>query len=141
MPDADPGAPALATQRAEVIDLLAALVAVVLLVLTLVDRVGAARTLLTAVFACFVPGRAIVSNWPRMAAWSDIGMSIVLSLGVLTFLATVTLWARVWHPLGLFQLEAAASLAGLGIAIARRRRADADEPEPDEPHEPLGDAA
>jgi uncharacterized membrane protein HdeD (DUF308 family) len=123
MSDADPGAPALAMQRAEALDLLAAVVAVVLLVLAVVDRVGVARTLLAVVFAFFVPGRAIVSNWPRMAAWSDIGMSVALSLGVLTFLATVTLWARVWHPLGLFQLEAAVSLAGLGIAIVRRRRA------------------
>lgn len=122
MPDSDPGTPNAALERAEVLDLLAALVAVVLLVLAVADRVGAARTLFTLVFALFVPGRAIVSNWPRMANWSDIGMSIALSLGVLTLLATVTLWARVWHPLGLFQLEAAASLAGLGIAVLRRRR-------------------
>jgi uncharacterized membrane protein HdeD (DUF308 family) len=122
MTDQDPGARTSAMQRAEVLDLLAALVAVVLLVLTLVDGVGVARTLLTLVFAFFVPGRAIVSNWPRMARWSDIGMSIALSLGVLAFLATVTLWARVWHPLGLFQVEAAASLVGLGIALVRRRR-------------------
>lgn len=67
-------------------------------------------------------GRVAVSNWPRLAAWSDTGMSIVLSLGVLTFLATVTLWARAWHPLGLFQMEAVVCVVGLGIAIVRRRR-------------------
>jgi hypothetical protein len=79
--------------------------------------------LLTLVFAFFVPGRAIVSNWPRLAGWSDVGMSVVLSLATLTFLATVSLWARIWHPLALFDIEAVLSLIGLGIAIARGRRA------------------
>jgi hypothetical protein len=50
-------------QRAEILDLSAALLAVVLLVRLAVDRVGAARTLLTVVFAFCVPGRAIVSRF------------------------------------------------------------------------------
>lgn len=109
--------------RAEVLDLLAVLVAVVLLALTLVDRVGTTRLLLALLFTLFVPGRAIVSNWPRLAGWSDVGMSVALSLGVLTLLATVTLWLGAWHPLGLFQLEAVLSLAGLATALIRRRQA------------------
>jgi len=116
-------------QRAEVIDLVSALIAMVLLVLVLLDRVGAARELLTVVFAFFVPGRAIVSNWPRMAEWSDIGMSIVLSLGVLILLATVSLWARFWNPLALFGVVAAVSIVGLGIAVVGRRRAQASAPD------------
>ena len=103
--------PAPARRRAETLDLLAGLVSVALLVLVFADRVGAPRmllaVLLAVLFAFFVPGRAIVSNWPRMADWSGIGMSVELSIGALTLLATVCLWARIWHPLALFQIEAA----------------------------------
>ena len=115
------GASAQARQRAEIFDLLAGVIAIALLGLALVELTGPVRLLLTLAFTFFVPGRAIVSNWSRMAGWSDIGMSIALSLGVLTLFATVSLWARIWHPLGLFQIEAAASLIGLGVAVARRR--------------------
>jgi hypothetical protein len=117
------GAPASAraTQRAEVLDLLAGVIAALLLVLAFAGLTGPARLLLTVAFTFFVPGRAIVSNWSRMAGWSDIGMSIALSLGVLTLFAAVSLWARMWHPLGLFEAEAAMSLIGLGAAVARRR--------------------
>jgi uncharacterized membrane protein HdeD (DUF308 family) len=121
MSNGDSTVPAPARRRAEILDLLAGLVAVALLVLVFADRVGAARMLLAVLFAFFVPGRAIVSNWPRMADWSGIGMSIALSIGALTLLAMVCLWARIWHPLALFQIEAAASLIALGIAVARRR--------------------
>jgi uncharacterized membrane protein HdeD (DUF308 family) len=110
-----------ARHRGEALDLLAGLAAAVLLVLVLAGLTGGARMLLAVLFAFFVPGRAIVSNWPRLAEWSDIGMSIALSLGLLTLLATVCLWARIWHPLALFEIEAAASLIGLGVAAARRR--------------------
>jgi hypothetical protein len=114
-------ASARAGQRAEVLDLLAGVITIVLLALALVEWVGPVRLLLTVAFTFFVPGRAIVSNWSRMAGWSDMGMSIALSLGVLTLLATLSLWVRMWHPLGLFQIEAAASLIGLGVAVVRRR--------------------
>jgi uncharacterized membrane protein len=109
-------------QSAELLDFLAVLVAVGLLLLVSIDGGAVARLVLTLVFTFFVPGRAIVSNWPRMADWSDVGMSIALSLAVLVVLATCTLWVRFWHPLGLFQVEAVLSLIGLGVAIIRRRR-------------------
>lgn len=116
-------APAIARarQRAEILDLLAGIIAMLLLVLAFTGLTGPARLLLTVAFVFFVPGRAIVSNWTRMAGWSDIGMSIALSLGTLTLFATVALWARMWHPLGLFEAEAALSLVGLCVAVARRR--------------------
>jgi len=120
-------ASARARQRAEILDLLAGVIAALLLVVTLAGLTGPARLLLTVAFTFFVPGRAIVTNWSRMAGWSDIAMSIALSLGVLTLFASVSLWARMWNPLGLFQSEAVASLAGLGAAFARRR-ARASEP-------------
>jgi uncharacterized membrane protein len=125
MSDGDLAAPALARQRAEILDVLAGLVAVALLVLVFADRLGTARMMLAVLFAFFVPGRAIVSNWPRMADWSGIGMSVALSIAALTLLATVSLWARIWHPLALFQIEAAASLIALGVAVSRRRRSPA----------------
>jgi hypothetical protein len=111
-----------AARRAEVLDVLAAVIAVALLVLVAADASGPLRILLVLAFTFFVPGRAIITNYPRMARWSDLGTSIVVSLGVLAFLATVTLWARFWHPLGLFKVEAVLSLAGLAVGIVRRRR-------------------
>lgn len=111
-----------AARRAELLDVLAAVIAVALLVLVAADASGPLRILLVLAFTFFVPGRAIITNYPRMARWSDLGTSIVVSLGVLAFLATVTLWARFWHPLGLFQVEAVLSLAGLAVGIVRRRR-------------------
>lgn len=111
-----------AARRAEVLDVLAAVIAVALLVLVAADASGPLRILLVLAFTFFVPGRAIITNYPRMARWSDLGTSIVVSLGVLAFLATVTLWAGFWHPLGLFQVEAVLSLAGLAVGIVRRRR-------------------
>lgn len=111
-----------AERRAEVFDALAVLVTLLLIVFVNAGVSTWVRLLLTLAFAFFVPGRAIVSNWPRVARWSPEAMSIVFSLGVVTFLATVTLWARFWHPVPLFDVEAALSLAGLIISIVRRRR-------------------
>jgi hypothetical protein len=104
------------------LDLTAIGVTVVLLLLVALGTGGVLRLLLTLLFTFFVPGRAIVSNWPRMAWWSDTAMSIALSLGSLVLLALITLWLRVWHPEALFTVEAVASLAGLAIAVVRRRR-------------------
>ena len=111
-----------AARRAEVLDVLAAVIAVALLALVAANASGPLRILLVLAFTFFVPGRAIITNYPRMARWSDLGTSIVVSLGVLAFLATVTLWARFWHPLDLFKVEAVLSLAGLAVGIVRRRR-------------------
>jgi small-conductance mechanosensitive channel len=102
------------------LDLAACVIAVVLLLVIAVDFSPPLRLVLALVFTFYVPGRAIVSNWPRMERWSAIGMSVVFSLGVLTLLAMITLWAGQWHPLALFLVEAVASLAGLVLAIARR---------------------
>jgi uncharacterized membrane protein len=112
--------------QADLIDALAGAATVALVVLDALNFTGPVRVLLALVFAFFVPGRATVSNWPRMANWSGIGMSVVLSLGFVALLATIMLWARYWHPLGLFSLEAILSLIGLGVAIIRRRRGQYD---------------
>jgi hypothetical protein len=104
------------------LDLAAIGVTVVLLLLVALGTGGVLRLLLTLLFTFFVPGRAIVSNWPRMAWWSDTAMCIALSLGSLVLLALITLWLRVWHPEALFTVEAVVSLAGLVTAVVRRRR-------------------
>jgi uncharacterized membrane protein HdeD (DUF308 family) len=103
-------------------------VAVGLLGLVLEGATGPARILLALAFAFFAPGRAVVTNWPRFAYWSEFGMSIVLSLAVLTLLATVTLWAHEWHPVGLFEVEAPATAVALVLGMIRRHQgAAADE--------------
>jgi hypothetical protein len=116
----EPVALAPASRRASVLDIAAALIAINLLVIVVMARVGVPRLLLALAFAFFVPGRAIVTNWPRIERWSNVGMSMVFSLAILTLLATVTLWLHAWHPLGLFEAEAVLSLIGLGIGAGRR---------------------
>jgi uncharacterized membrane protein HdeD (DUF308 family) len=111
-----------ASRRAIRLDVVACAIAVALGLLVAVDFSAPLRLLLALLFTFFVPGRAIVSNWPRVARWSAVGMSIVFSLGVLTLLATVTLWLGLWNPLALFGVEAVASLAGLTAGIIRRQR-------------------
>ena len=126
MPGRYPRALHPAAQRDEALDLLAALVTVGLIVLIYAGQSGLSRTLLALGFTVFVPGRAIVTNWPRMARWSAVAMPLVISLTVLTLLAMVALWAHVWHPLQLFQAEAWLSLTGLSVGIVRRRRHPSD---------------
>lgn len=118
-----PGTLSPTAQRAELLDVTGALIAVILLVLVRTGQPGSLRVLLTLGFTFFVPGRAIVTNWPRMARWSGVGMSMVLSLAVLTLLATTFLWAHLWQPVALFQAEAVLSLAGLAVGVVRRRKA------------------
>jgi hypothetical protein len=112
--------PHLTSRLGEVLDLSAALITIGLLALTYTGESGLPRILLALGFAFFVPGRAIVTNWPRMASWSEVAVPMVLSLALLTLLATLTLWGHVWKPIDLFQAEAWVSLAGLGFGVARR---------------------
>lgn len=109
--------------RAELLDLAAAMITVVLVFLVLTGWTGAPRLLCTVLFTFFAPGRAVVSNWPRIALWADLAMSIAFSLGSLALLALITLWLRAWRPESLFLSEALLSLAGLGSGIVRRRKA------------------
>jgi peptidoglycan/LPS O-acetylase OafA/YrhL len=110
------------TQRGDVLDLLAGVLAVGLIELVDEGGTGLLRVLLALAFAFFVPGRAIVANWPSLERWSDVGMSMVLSLAVLTLVAMVILWSQYWRPLYFFQGEALASLAALAVSIVRRHR-------------------
>jgi hypothetical protein len=123
---AAPVAPA--ARRAERLDLLACGIALALILLVAVDFSAGLRLVLALLFTFYVPGRAIVSNWPRVARWSGVGMSVAFSLGLVTLLATVTLWIGFWHPLGLFVVEAVISLAGLANGVVTRRQLAARRP-------------
>jgi peptidoglycan/LPS O-acetylase OafA/YrhL len=104
-----------------VLDLLAVVIAVGLVGLVVLTGPTLPRVLLTLGFTFFVPGRAIMTHWPRLARWSQVGMSIVFSLGALTLIAMIALWAHYWHPVGLFEVEAVISLVLLAVGLGRRR--------------------
>lgn len=107
-------------RKEQALDLSAALIAATLIALAAASSVGLPRILLTLAFTFFVPGRAIVSNWPRMARWSAAAMPMVLSLAIVSLLATLALCVHLWHPIQLFDFEATASLGGLAIGARRR---------------------
>jgi uncharacterized membrane protein len=116
-----------AAQLHDLADLAAIVVAVGLAGLVVEGGSGIARVLLALAFASFVPGRAVVSNWPRLARWSEFGMSVVLSLAIMTLVAMVALWAHAWHPLGLFLIEAVLSAMALVAGMLRRHQRAGDE--------------
>jgi hypothetical protein len=116
----DQEAPHSAWRQSDLLDLLAGLIAIGLSVMVHEGWSGPTRTLLALGFTLFVPGRAIVTNWPRMARWSEVAMSMVFSLAILGLLAAITLWAHAWSPRGLFQAEAWLSIAALCVGIGRR---------------------
>jgi peptidoglycan/LPS O-acetylase OafA/YrhL len=116
-----------AAQRAELLDLLAVVIGGALIVFVVLDGPTLPRILLTLGFTFFVPGRAIMTHWPRLARWSQVGMSIVFSLSALTLIAMTALWAHYWHPVGIFEAEAVLSLAALVAGLVRRRWSPADD--------------
>jgi EamA domain-containing membrane protein RarD len=104
----------------DALDILAVAIAAALIPLTLGGKTSAARLLLTLAFACYVPGRAIVSNWRVMSTWSEAAIPMLFSIAFLALTATVTISAHYWHPVGLFQVEAVLSLVALTFGIRRR---------------------
>ena len=105
----------------DVLDLLSGFMTACLLAVFYAGWSGWPRTLLALAFTFFVPGRAIITNWGGMTPSPKFGLSMVLSLGVLTLLATMGLWTHAWYPLTLFQIGAWLSLFGLSVGIIRRR--------------------
>jgi uncharacterized membrane protein len=113
------------SQLRDLSDMAAIVVAIGLIGLVAEGAAGLPRVVLALAFAAFVPGRAVVANWPRIAYWSELGMSMVLSLAILTLVATLALWAHAWHPVGIFGVEACLSIAALVVGIIRRHQASA----------------
>jgi hypothetical protein len=112
--------PSLETWLADTLDVLAAVIAGGLIAVDLTGGLGIARILLALGFLMYVPGRAVTANWARAALWSEVALAMLLSVAILAVVATVTLWAHYWHPIGLMQAEAGLSLLGLAVAVTRR---------------------
>jgi len=75
---------------------------------------GPVRAVLALVFVTFVPGWAILTNWPAAARSSVVALSVLLSLAISTAVATVTLWpwfrynqiqSRICWPVGLSEFH------------------------------------
>jgi hypothetical protein len=114
---------------ARVIDAACTVVTCALLSLTAVGWVGLARVLLAFAFSVYVPGWAVVACWMPKMRGSRTALPVLVSLTLLTALATVSLWLHAWHPLQLFDLEAGASIVLIaGAAIRRERRPPNVEP-------------
>lgn len=96
--------------------------AVGLVAASLLGAAGIPRILLAVGFLFFVPGRAVTANWSQLAFRSQAAQSMLFSLVILALAATIALWARYWHPVGLMQAEAGLSLFALAVAAARRHR-------------------
>jgi uncharacterized membrane protein len=110
--------------RDDLIDMGCVAVTVAVAVAVATGERSAFRAVVGVVFALYVPGRSIVSNWPRLAARSNVAASVLFSLAILTLVSTLTLWAGYWHPLGLLEIECVAAGVALFTALLRRRRAD-----------------
>jgi uncharacterized membrane protein len=117
------------TQLGDVLDLLAATITISVLVVSVTGHSGLPRIVLTTAFSFFAPGRAIVSNWPMLATWSQAAMSMILSVTVLALIATLVLWEHAWNVPAIFRTEAALTLVALAVGIGRRhvRRGNEDE--------------
>ena len=106
----------------DLIDVACVVVAVAVGVAVASHQHNAFRTVAAVAFSMFVPGRAIVSNWPSMAVRPQVALSILFSLAVLTLLATLTLWVGYWRPLGLLEVECVGFGVALLVGLVRRRR-------------------
>ena len=93
-----------------------------LIILIALGVEGPVRGVFALGFVTFVPGWAIVRNWPAAARYSIAALSVLLSLAICAALATITLWLHLWHPVGLFFVTAIASGAAItyGHILARR---------------------
>ena len=94
--------------------------------LWLTDVKGPERVILALAFTVFVPGRALVSNWPVARERSQIALSVVLSISILVVVSVVALWLHLWHPPTLFAVEALPSARRLpspfdGLSTPRHR--------------------
>ena len=106
----------------DLLDLVSVAVTATVAVAVLTQDESAVRAVAASLFTLFVPGRAVVTNWPGIAQRAHVAVSVFFSLVLLTFFATVTLWLRYWHPLGLLVVECLVCIVALFVGILRRHR-------------------
>jgi uncharacterized membrane protein len=124
----------------DLIDIACVAVSVAVAVAVAVNERSAFRAVVAVAFSLFIPGRAVVSNWPTLAVRPHVALSIVFSLSILTFVSTVTLWLNYWRPLGLLEVESGVVVVALFVALGRRRRDEQRRTSPTEdPTEELRD--
>ncbi len=104
-------------------DWLALVIASALAVVVLLGIDGVARVLLALGFVTYVPGRAVVANWPAAQARSQLALPVILSLSIVTLSATIGLWLQAWEPIAQLAVLTAASIVAISVAIARRVQA------------------
>ena len=99
-----------------------ALLAATALLVVLIGRDvdGLPRVLATVVFACLVPGGALVSLLPFREPDEVLALTLVLSLAVMAAATLVMVWLGAWHPLRLTAGLAAASTVVLLLYLAGR---------------------
>ena len=113
-----------AFDASDLLDLLCVAVTATVAVAVLTKNESAVRAIAALFFAAFVPGRAVVTNWPGIATRAPVALSVFFSLVLLTLFATVTLWLGFWHPLGLLVVECIISIVALLIGILQTPPAD-----------------
>jgi hypothetical protein len=98
------------------------LLAVTALLVVLIERDvdGLPRVLATVVFACLVPGGALVSRLPFREPDEVLALTLVLSLSVMAAATLVMVWLRAWDPLRLTVGLAAASAVVLLLDLVGR---------------------
>ena len=98
-------------------------ITLVLAVMVAFGVTGILRVFLALGFAAYVPGRAVVANWPSARARSEIALPVVLSISMTTLASVLGLWLHAWQPLTQFAVEATASVLALTVALLPRVRA------------------
>jgi uncharacterized membrane protein len=107
----------------DLIDLACIAIATIMVLSVALNSQNAVRAVAAVIFALFVPGRAVVANWPAIATRAHVAVTVLFSLTLLTLIATAALWSHFWHPLGLLVVESILSAGALIAAILRRHRA------------------
>jgi hypothetical protein len=107
----------------DLIDLACIAIATIMVLSVALNSQNAVRAVAAVIFALFVPGRAVVANWPAIGTRAPVAVTVLFSLALLTLIATAALWSHFWHPLGLLVAESVLSAGALIAAILRRHRA------------------
>ncbi|HEV2953562.1 MAG TPA: hypothetical protein VG015_05700 [Candidatus Dormibacteraeota bacterium] len=102
------------------IDAIALLGTMLLTFEVVVDGPAQTRLPLALLFVTFVPGWSLLAPSGPKDLLARTALSIGLSLSICGLLATILVWARIWHPQVLFGAIAAVSIVLLAIGIVRQ---------------------